>query len=177
MPERTRRRELPPAAPELALAPVSGAQLWFLKHGHRFSPSAPAVLPSPPPGARPSRVLLFLDLDNTLINSSWLRHGSVPAKIQGPRLVMSTGSKKVLVVPRPGACELLQWAAARFDLSVFTASRKTSAEPKISWLDELAGGGLIDPASRFYRSSCPVEPGVLNFKDLRLCGRPLSRAQ
>lgn len=111
----------------------------------------------------PNRELtLVLDLDETLVHSSKKANYPVGSAFQkGPKLNYST---------RPFLEEFLDWASSHFEVIIFTAARKSYADPIIDHLDPF--NTLVH--HRLYREHCiKVPEGFI--KDLRVLGRDLAK--
>jgi RNA polymerase II subunit A small phosphatase-like protein len=132
------------------------------------APSAdlPAVLLPPPSPEDALKICLVLDLDETLIHSSF----SVIAQAD---LLFSFGPEEtpvtVSVRVRPGARQFLEDLAPLYELVVFTASVKTYADRVVDHIDP---HGYI--RHRLYRDSC-TEFGGSWVKDLSRLNRKLER--
>jgi CTD small phosphatase-like protein 2 len=114
-------------------------------------------LPSPE-----SRASLVLDLDDTLIATTFLRPSTENFSIRVRR-------RQLFAKPRPGLISFLQTVSEDYDVFFFTASAREYGDPII---DAIAPG---TPAERrFFRDSCSPYCGY-PVKDLRLLGRPLSK--
>jgi len=127
-----------------------------------FSPLVPKpLLPEQLP-RHAGRKTLVLDLDETLVHSSFIPIPSFDISLE---VVLDGKKHTVLVKKRPALAEFLVWAAERFELVVFTASLPSYADPVID---------AIDPAHhityRLYRPSCTVVQGHY-IKDLNRLGR------
>jgi RNA polymerase II subunit A small phosphatase-like protein len=125
-----------------------------------------SLLP-PCPENLSSRVCLVLDLDETLVHSSFkpvtVPDLIIPVEIKG-------NVHQVYVRKRPFIDEFLKRVSQLFEVVVFTASLSEYADPV---LDEL------DPDSskvhhRLFREHCSNTNGLF-VKDLSLLGRPLQR--
>jgi RNA polymerase II subunit A small phosphatase-like protein len=121
------------------------------------------VIGPPAPGDA-GKKLLILDLDETLVHSSFRPVPSpdfiIPVEIEG-RVV------DVYVLKRPFVDHFLRAAGARFEVVVFTASLGKYADPLLDLLDR---SGVV--RWRLFREACvPFEGSYV--KDLRCVGRPL----
>ena len=168
------RRSLPPPWRPRA---VCDAHLYVVRH-MGAPPPAPPPYPADalPRADDPARILLALDLDDTLIHTS--RVPPQPGEAAADMLACARGGGEstVYVRRRPHVGAFVAALSRAFDLAVFTASPQQFAEEKIDWLastlaDETPGA----LGRRLYRSSC-VERYGLYIKDLRVFGRPPGRA-
>jgi RNA polymerase II subunit A small phosphatase-like protein len=149
---------IPNPTPETIMAPPSA------KAPVTADPNAP-LLPKPAP-ADADRICLVLDLDETLIHSSFL-------EIPNFNFSFSFGTEEamspVYVLIRPGAEQLLRELGPLYELVVFTAGIQPYADIVIDH---------IDPEHhirfRLYRDSC-TEFGGSMVKDLGRLNRPLER--
>ncbi|XP_042435220.1 probable C-terminal domain small phosphatase [Zingiber officinale] len=151
----------------------------FLRLGS--TPTKPLLHPTPmataaakataelPPPSFPEKKTVFLDLDETLVQSrtdpppdryDFTVHPSIDGRVV-----------PFYVLKRPGADELLRAAAGDFEVVVFTAGLREYASLVLDRLDP--AGNLI--AHRLYRDSCREMEGKL-VKDLARVGRALDRA-
>lgn len=130
---------------------------------------APATLPKillpPQIEENVGKKTLVLDLDETLVHSSF-------TPIPNPDMVVSVviDQKDVLVYvqKRPGVDEFLQRAAELFELVTFTASMRSYADPL---LDQLDPYHCI--SHRLFRDHCVYYNGEY-VKDLSRLGREMS---
>ena len=115
------------------------------------------------------RICLVLDLDETLVHSSF----SCPANIVPDLVIPLTLPDKtvhdIYVCKRPGVDVFLERALRDFEVVIFTASLSTYADPVINFLDTQ---GRI--RHRLYRDAC-VQLQGLYIKDLSRLGRPLDK--
>jgi RNA polymerase II subunit A small phosphatase-like protein len=125
-----------------------------------------SLLP-PPDESVASRICLVLDLDETLVHSSFkpvvVPDLVIPVEIKG-------NIHQVYVRKRPMLEEFMQRAAELFEVVVFTASLAEYADPLMDELD-LEGQYVHH---RLFREHCSNTNGLF-VKDLSLMGRPLSR--
>lgn len=122
----------------------------------------------PQPQNKAGKKCLVLDLDETLVHSSFT-HTDL-ANYQIP-LDIEEGSKvkhfEVYVIKRPGVDKFLEAVSQAYEVVLFTASIERYADPLLKLLDPT---GHID--SRLYRDSCTEYRGSY-VKDLRRLGRDL----
>lgn len=123
------------------------------------------LLPSPLEQDR-SKICLVIDLDETLVHSSFKPVPNadfiVPVEIDGT-------VHQVYVTKRPHVDEFLRYVGARFECVLFTASLAKYADPVADLLDE----SRVFHA-RLFRESCTFYNG--NYvKDLSRLGRDLNR--
>eukprot|EP01061_Rhynchopus_euleeides_P025893 TRINITY_DN4212_c0_g1_i13.p1 TRINITY_DN4212_c0_g1~~TRINITY_DN4212_c0_g1_i13.p1 ORF type:complete len:253 (+),score=98.63 TRINITY_DN4212_c0_g1_i13:115-873(+) len=139
--------------------------------GRNFSPVnaaeyEPLLGPSHPEDR--GRVCLVLDLDETLVHSSFRPVPSpdmiLPIEIDGQ-------TYRVYVKKRPFVDEFIRFCAPRFEVVVFTASLSKYADPL---LDELDPGRQHLGTHRLFREHCSHTNGAY-VKDLSLLGRPLQK--
>jgi RNA polymerase II subunit A small phosphatase-like protein len=127
--------------------------------------TVPKVLLPPQAEDKVGKKTLVLDLDETLIHSSF-------TPIPNPDLVVSVliDKKDVLVYvqKRPGVNEFLEQAAELYELVTFTASMKSYADPL---LDQLDPHHCI--SHRLFREHCVYYNGEY-VKDLSRLGREMS---
>ncbi|KAK2077750.1 hypothetical protein QBZ16_004597 [Prototheca wickerhamii] len=117
----------------------------------------------PPAPADIGKKTLVLDLDETLVHSSFKPVAApdyiIPVEIEG-RVV------DVYVLKRPHVDEFLRVVGERFEVVVFTASLGKYADPLLDMLDPL---GVV--RWRLFREACyPYEGSYV--KDLQCMGRP-----
>ena len=169
-------------------AAISCAQVHILSQVQTHAPVNPAPLPaeSLPFVRLDGRPLLLLDLDHTLISTSLERPKTGAPNVDWLKLTLPvcrdgkpTGEKHLplFVSPRPRLAWFLQEVAARFDIGIFTASRRASAEPKIEWLESHVatdGSSAAVFSHRFFKDATttirsPKEShhSILFVKDLR----------
>lgn len=119
-----------------------------------------------PPPAHHDKKCLVLDLDETLVHSSFRLVPNVDFVI--PVTVDST-VHSVYVAKRPYVDQFLKDMAEHYELVVYTASLNKYADPLLD---------LLDPhrviAHRLFREHCVYYEGHY-VKDLRLLNRPLSK--
>eukprot|EP01064_Diplonema_japonicum_P012843 TRINITY_DN201_c0_g1_i1.p1 TRINITY_DN201_c0_g1~~TRINITY_DN201_c0_g1_i1.p1 ORF type:complete len:255 (+),score=19.26 TRINITY_DN201_c0_g1_i1:73-837(+) len=117
------------------------------------------------PVVRRGRVTLVLDLDETLVHSSF---EPVACDMQIP-LTMDGQSYTAYVAKRPGVDAFLAKAAELFDIVIWTASLRLYAEPLIRQLVRSARCG---PIPSLFRDSCTLHKGGY-VKDLTSLGTHL----
>eukprot|EP00667_Euglena_gracilis_P015085 EG_transcript_15687 len=114
-----------------------------------------------------SRICLVLDLDETLVHSSF-------KPVTVPDLVIPVEIKgnihQVYVRKRPCLEEFMKRVSQLFEVVVFTASLAEYADPLMDELD--VDGHLVQ--HRLFREHCSNTNGLF-VKDLSLLGRPLQR--
>jgi Dullard-like phosphatase family protein len=109
-----------------------------------------------------SRAALVLDLDETLIATTFLRPSTENFPIRVRR-------RQLFARPRPGLISFIKTVSQDYDVFFFTASCPEYGDPII---DQIAPG---TPAERrFFRDRCSPFCGY-PVKDLRLLGRPLTQ--
>ncbi|XXQ35807.1 FCP1 homology domain-containing protein [Plasmodiophora brassicae] len=128
------------------------------------APIALGILP--PPDSRRARRTLILDLDETLIHSSFV---PIPKYDLLVPITMAHRSRLVYVQKRPHVDEFLRRVHDLFEVVVFTASLSLYADPVLD---------VLDPANtssyRLYREHCVQVDGQY-IKDLSVLGRDLHR--
>lgn len=150
------------------------------------------MLPVPHPVWK-DRVLLAIDLDETLIHSTIVpKNTSSNISSCSTRIAINRPPPKVpssydfsldlslvtrgeqqemvYVAFRPHVQEFIDFVSARFEVAVFTASHKLYADPIIDALDPAGKLGKM----RLYREHC-ADAGGTKVKDLSLLGRPLHK--
>lgn len=78
---------------------------------------------------------LVLDLDETLVHSSFKPHPGRQSDLQVPLLIDKVECK-VHVLVRPGALQFVETLAKNFEVVIFTASLAKYAEPLVAMLDK-----------------------------------------
>ena len=119
-----------------------------------------------PPPETQDRITIVLDLDETLVHSSFTE---IPNPDFTFMLNASPNPVPVYVLIRPHAKEFLQKLAEKFELIVFTASNQTYADYVV---DQLDPDHLI--SYRLYKESCSDLNGA-TVKDLSLLNRDLKK--
>lgn len=124
------------------------------------------LLPPQPERLR-GRKTLVLDLDETLVHSSFrpVFGADIIVDVEIDRM-----SHKVYVCKRPGVDQFLEAVSKHFEVVVFTASLSKYADPVMDLLDPK--GYITD---RLFRESCTFRGGSY-IKDLRRLGRDLSQS-
>mmetsp|Transcript_26990 Transcript_26990/g.68644 ORF Transcript_26990/g.68644 Transcript_26990/m.68644 type:complete len:281 (-) Transcript_26990:199-1041(-) len=139
------------------------------QHAPAASRSAPEVAEDngqlgPQTGCNIGRKTLVLDLDETLVHSSF-------RTVPGADIIISVElegeSHQVFVRKRPGVDEFMRAVAELFEVVVYTASMAKYANPLLDVLDP---EGLV--ASRLFREACTRQQGCY-IKDLSKLGRDL----
>lgn len=138
---------------------------WLRSLEPTYEPKSP-LLPSLPPNTK-DRICLVLDLDETLVHSSFdpFPSGSdfsVPLEMPGDK-------HTVYVKKRPFVDEFLATCSQSFEVVVFTASLALYANPVMDVLDPSRHVKL-----RLYREHCVLVGGCY-VKDMRKLGRDLKR--
>lgn len=132
------------------------------------SATEPPPLLEDPPEKKVGRKTLVLDLDETLVHSSFQETDLASIQIA---LDLEEGTRMkhfdVYVIKRPGVDEFLKAVSAHYEVVVFTASIERYANPLLKLLDP---NGYID--KYLYRESC-IEYNGSYVKDLRRLGRDL----
>ncbi|KAK2194717.1 bifunctional FCP1 homology domain/Dullard phosphatase domain [Babesia duncani] len=116
-------------------------------------------------GVTRQKKLLVLDLDETLIHSSFEKNGTDQFVIE---LAQDGTSRTVYVAKRPFVDEFLLGASQFFEIVIFTAGLEAYADPVVDILDV---NKVI--SRRFFRQDCAFWNG-LYIKDLVIFNRPLS---
>lgn len=112
---------------------------------------------------------LILDLDETLVHSSFKPHPSRMADIMLPVNIDGRDSL-VYVLVRPGAVEFCERMSQIYEVVIFTASLSKYAEPLVRMLDR----SEIWCSHLLFREHCTfVEAQEAFVKDLSLIGRDL----
>ena len=115
---------------------------------------------------RGSKVTLVLDLDETLVHSTF---EPTEADLLIP-VVLDGEHSTAYVKKRPHMEEFLRKCVEHFDVIVWTASLAVYAEPLINELCRLS---RIPILKKMYRDSCSTLPGGGYVKDLTTLGRSL----
>lgn len=143
-------------------------ELDYAEHIKTLEPTyepEPPLLPSPAPHAE-DRICLVLDLDETLVHSSFTplpnADFEVPLDMQGE-------IHTVYVKKRPGVDHFLSKVSEWYEIVIFTASLALYANPVVD---------LLDPHNlvqlRLYREHCVLIGGCY-VKDIAKLGRDLKR--
>ena len=159
----------PPAG--TASSPPSLARLQHIQScpknqsPNQFIPSRAMLPPQRPDVA--GRVTLVLDLDETLVHSSFKNNERFDVHL--PLLVNGMGTE-VFVKLRPNLSTFLDFCAQKFEVVIFTASLGVYADPLMDFIDKEGKLGTL----RLFREHCTmVNTG--HIKDLSLLGRDLDR--
>ena len=128
-----------------------------------YNPHKDIPLLEPQAGYLVGRNTLVLDLDETLIHSSFTEvHSDFRLRIQ-----VDNQYFQVYVLKRPGVDEFLEKCCEIFEVVIFTASLSNYADPLLD---------ILDPekriSHRLFRESCSLENGF-HVKDLSRLGRNL----
>jgi len=126
--------------------------------------SAVGLLPPRSPNDR--RMTLVLDLDETLVHSTFKPTDEADIVLD---LDLDGEMHQIYVCKRPGCDEFLASVCQKFEVVIFTASLSLYADPLVDQLDPKR---LI--RSRLFRESC-VQQGPYYVKDLSRLGRSMSR--
>lgn len=157
-------------SPELAVEVVPREQkpMYFTKQPD-WKPAPGALLP-PPLEQHYYKKLLVLDLDETLVHSSFNKVDNadmvINISIDDPA-TRATVTHSVYVYKRPFVDEFLETMSRHYELAIFTASLKVYCDAVMEQLDPQ---GIC--THRLYRNSCVQSNGVF-VKDMTLLGRPL----
>lgn len=163
-----------PSAPPLSVSDSSSLMAQLLALPPTFTPASPLLPPAA--GHLASRPTLVLDLDETLVHSSFTyladAHLTLPLTISGETAV-------AYVRKRPRVDEFLAAVADIFEVVVFTASLALYADPVLDELSASAaaihGGNPADMIhGRLYREHCVMVGGVF-VKDLTRLGRDVKQ--
>ncbi|GIQ87974.1 hypothetical protein KIPB_010128 [Kipferlia bialata] len=132
----------------------------------KFTRAVPEGLLGPVHPSHRGRKCLVLDLDETLVHSSFkpVESADIIVPIQ-----IEADEHMVYVRKRPGVDQFLRAMAAIYEVVIFTASLPSYADPL---LDSLDPDGLC--CARLYRSHCTFQSGSF-IKDLSRLGRPMSQ--
>ena len=125
------------------------------------------LLPPPIP-ENVGKVCLVLDVDETLVHSSF-------RPVPQPDMILSIEiegtTHRVYVKKRPFVDEFLRFCSPLFEIVIFTASLSKYADPL---LDQLDPGRQLLGEYRLFREHCSHTNGAY-VKDLSLLGRPLNK--
>lgn len=135
--------------------------------GSPLEPTCPTqTKPLLQPSLLPGKKTLVLDLDETLVHSSFMQEAQSKLELS---LSIEGRTITIYVNIRPGVQEFLERTAKMYELVVFTASLAKYADPL---LDQIDPRGLI--SARLFRESCIFSQG--NYvKDLSMLGRDLQQ--
>ena len=125
------------------------------------------LLPTPPTDV--NKMTIVLDLDETLIHSSFDSNGKVKSSFTF-NVEIDGKDREVNVWARPYLMDFLRCVHDIFEVVVFTASLKKYADPLLDHLDPKRE--LIQ--HRLFRDSCTLSDGFYK-KDISLLGRSLSK--
>lgn len=117
-----------------------------------------------PPTTDPKKKCLVLDLDETLVHSSFQKIDDSDFEIE---ILLDSTKHKVYVRKRPGVDHFLAEVGKKFEVVVFTASLSKYADPLLDVLDT---GGVVK--HRLFREDC-VQHDKNYVKDLKTLGRVL----
>ena len=126
-----------------------------------------AAHPRLPPNATRKPVTLVLDLDETLVHSQMEPRTDADFVFD---VQLCGVTSTVYAKSRPRLDDFLRYAAARFEVVIFTASHHAYAETLLDKIDP--DGSLID--HRLFRDACATVDG-LYLKDLDVLGRDLAK--
>lgn len=146
--------------------PSVGGSVFAVPRPLHSTPFQRSLLPaSPRTASTRHRKCLVLDLDETLVHSSFKPISDADFTLT---IELDGASHAVFVRKRPGVDYFLRYVAQRFEVVVFTASLAKYADPLLDKLDPERS--LI--SARLFRESCVQHYG--NYvKDLTHLGRPL----
>ena len=119
-----------------------------------------------PPPENPDRISIVLDLDETLVHSSFVEIANPDFRFM---LNAYPNPVPVYVLVRPHATEFLEKLAEKFELIIFTASNQAYADYVI---DQIDPNHVV--SYRLYKESCSDLNGA-TVKDLSLLNRELKR--
>ena len=125
-----------------------------------------------PPSTTQSKMTLVLDMDETLIHSSFVNINEKPTKNKTYDVGITFNGREFTCYGqcRPYLEIFLERMSQKYELVCFTASDQTYADPILD---------IIDPnhniKHRLYRDSCHMFFGAYYVKDLRCLGRSLER--
>jgi len=147
---------------------IPAAEETNSKHNYKKDPSKQPEPPQyllPPQAAHDTgKKTLVLDLDETLVHSSFKPIPNADFIIP---VEIDTQIHNVYVLKRPGVDQFLKCMAERFELVVFTASLAKYADPVLDLLDKDKVVG-----ARLFREACSNHKG--NYvKDLSRLGRDI----
>lgn len=117
-----------------------------------------------PPSTDPGKKCLVLDLDETLVHSSFQKIDDSDFEIE---ILLENQKHKVYVRKRPGVDHFLTEVGKKFEVVVFTASLSKYADPLLDVLDK---GKVVK--HRLFREDC-VQHDKNYVKDLTTLGRTL----
>lgn len=120
-------------------------------------------------GRREEAICLVLDLDETLVHSSFSCPTNIIPDLVIPLTLPDKSVHDIYVCKRPGVDVFLERVLRDFEVVIFTASLPSYADPVINFLD--AQGRI---RHRLYRDAC-VQLQGLYIKDLSRLGRALDK--
>eukprot|EP01062_Namystynia_karyoxenos_P002628 TRINITY_DN1092_c0_g1_i1.p1 TRINITY_DN1092_c0_g1~~TRINITY_DN1092_c0_g1_i1.p1 ORF type:complete len:276 (+),score=109.22 TRINITY_DN1092_c0_g1_i1:127-954(+) len=149
---------------------IKTRNLASMAQGRNFSPvdasCYESLLPPPLPAMR-EKHLLVLDIDETLVHSSFK-----PVACEVNLTIEIDGTMyRVYVKKRPFVDAFIRGVSGKFEMAVFTASLSKYANPL---MDELDPGRKLLGTHRLFREHCSHTNGAY-VKDLSLLGRPLHK--
>ena len=119
------------------------------------------------PGIPGPKKTLVLDLDETLVHSSFTKINDADFEIS---IELEGSVYQVFVRKRPGVDEFMKWISDKFEVVIFTASLAKYADPLLDILDK---DRIVK--KRLFRESCVQHFG--NYvKDMSLLGRELKNS-
>ena len=128
-------------------------------------PNKPTPFLPPQNDHNRGRKTLVLDLDETLVHSSFRPLGEPDITLD---LLIGCHERTIMILKRPGVHEFLEYCAAIFEVVIFTASLPIYADPLLDILDPT--GQLI--SGRLFRDACSrIQASYV--KDLTLVGREM----
>lgn len=149
--------------------PKSPPKRMYFTKVENWAPGPDALLP-PPTEDQYNKKLLVLDLDETLVHSSFNKVDNadmiIPLSIEDP-VSKATISHQVYVYKRPYVDEFLEIMSKHYELAIFTASLQVYCDAVMEKLDP--NGFCVH---RLYRDSCIQSNGVF-VKDMSILGRPI----
>mmetsp|Transcript_38787 Transcript_38787/g.77768 ORF Transcript_38787/g.77768 Transcript_38787/m.77768 type:complete len:355 (+) Transcript_38787:230-1294(+) len=138
----------------------------LLRIGCASKDSTQTLPPLLPEKINPNKVTLILDLDETLVHSSFQPVENpdfvIPVEVDG-------AVHRVFVCKRPGVDEFMRTVGELFEVVVFTASLDKYANPVLDLLDKTNSVHF-----RLFREACVMADGSL-VKDLTRLGRDLHK--
>lgn len=132
----------------------------------RLMPNADGSLLPPQSPKDKGKICLVLDLDETLVHSSFL---AIPHADYRFNIGVDNNPVGVFVCVRPGAEKFLRELGSLYEIVIFTASCQVYADPVIDYIDK---GRVVK--YRLYREACTDFNGSF-VKDLSKMNRPLEK--
>jgi len=139
----------------------------FASKKEDFTPLVDSAVPTllgPKPAEFKGKKTLVLDLDETLVHSTF-------EPVQNPDIILPVRIQgmtyRINVIKRPGVEEFLARAGELFEVVIFTASLAEYAEPLVKMIDETNA-----VSSLLYRQHCTLLNGVY-VKDMSILGRDI----